>query len=174
MSVVLSVLATASAVASRVVDIHGFFKIFGLSSPVENIFAPQVYPSPEWIGVKIESIYNKQLPNYSPQTTMIQTDKPPNADNVLLRNVDQDLKAIERGSKYNSGNYEVSLKRALQKNKPLCLEVYGKRIPQKSEFKNIIKINTFPTEKNYEKLTLEERDAVCLKHKDFAQTTLNP
>ncbi len=162
-----------SAFISRMVTIHESLRIVGISSPVDNIFAPEVYPSPEWIGVKIERITNKQLPNYSSQTTIIQTDKPPNADNVLLRNIDQDLKAIGGGSKYNSGNYGVALDRALTNKNPLCLEVYGKRIPKKSEYKNIIRINTFPDKKNYEKLNSEQRDALCLKHKDFSQNTLS-
>jgi hypothetical protein len=95
---------------------------------------PTEYGPPEWIGTRIEYIYTKQLPNYKPQTTLVQTDKPANGDYAVLRNVDQDLSKIKRGRKNNSGNYEVSIRRTLQEKTPVCLEIYGQRLPEKSEF----------------------------------------
>lgn len=130
------------------------------------------YGPPEWIGTRIEYIYTKQLPNYKPQTTLVQTDKPANGDYAVLRNVDQKLSEIKRTRKNNSGNYEVSLRRTLQEKTPVCLEIYGQRLPEKSEFKNIIQINSWPSKKNYDNLTPEGRDEECKKHKDLPLTII--
>lgn len=156
------------ALVGYLVDIKDLLGHFGIKVPGP----PTEYGPPEWIGTRIEYIYTKQLPNYKPQTTLVQTDKPANGDYAVLRNVDQDLSKIKRGRKNNSGNYEVSIRRTLQDKTPVCLEIYGQRLPEKSEFKNIIQINSWPKDKNYDKLTSEERDEECKKNKDFPLTII--
>jgi hypothetical protein len=43
---------------------------------------------------------------------------------------------------------------------------------KKASFKNIIQINSWPEGKDYDNLTIEERDEECKKNKDFPLTII--
>jgi hypothetical protein len=119
---------------------------------------------PEWIGTKIEDVYNKNISQYTPETTLVVTDKSEktleNEDVSILRNVDQDMSRINLGKKRNSGQYEAFLRKAKNEKKPVCLQTYGKRNFEKSEFKNIIDYNEFPFDLVFKNLTSKQRDRV--------------
>ena len=101
---------------------------------------------PEWIGTRIEEVYSKKLPNYNPDTTLVQTDKGATQgeknDVSLLKNTAQDLSKLNGDKKNNSGQYEVRLRRYKSERKPVCIRIYGTR-----SFKNIILIRDFPPDK---------------------------
>jgi hypothetical protein len=121
--------------------------------------------SSQWIGTKIEDVYIKKLKNYEPETTLVVTDKPENSpeyeDISVLRNVDQNLSNINLGIKRNSGQFEAYLRKQKHGKKPVCLQIYGKRNFETSEFKNIIDYKEFPSNQVYNNLTPQERDTAC-------------
>ena len=93
------------------------------------------------------------------------TDRPENVpedeDISVLRNVDQDLSKINLGIKRNSGQFEAYLRKKRNEKKPVCLQIYGKRKFETSEFQNIIDYQEFPSNQVYDKLTPQQRDRVC-------------
>lgn len=158
-------------IVGHLVDMKELIRHFGISFPGEGVLKPAEYPPPEWIGTKIEHIYYKQLPGYRAETTLVDTDKP-GGDNLVLRNIDQDLSVIGRVHKNNSGDYAVHLRRLKENKSPACLEVYGIRKPGNNEFKNVIQINNWSSKKNYDSLSPEERDEECKKNKDLPLTII--
>lgn len=122
-------------------------------------------PPPVWIATRIEDVYLKKLNNYEIDTTLVVTDKSPyiqpEKEVSVIRNVDQDLSKIGRPKKQNSGQYEALIRIAKNNRKPLCLEIYGRRNYETSEFKNIIGIKEFPSNNNYDSMRSEERERLC-------------
>jgi hypothetical protein len=127
--------------------------------------------STSWIGVKVEAVYVQQLPNYVPQTTLIRTDRN-SVESIVVRNVDQDLSAIGKGLKRNSGFFTPHLDRIRTQGLAVCLELYGIRDMNKSEYMNVIKVNSWTSIKKYEDLSFDERDGECRKHKDDPNTII--
>jgi hypothetical protein len=168
---IAAVAITGLTVVGYLVDLKELVKHFGFSVPGENLIKAVQYPPPEWIGTKIEHIYNKQLPGYKFAITLIETDKV-GGDNLVLRNIDQDLTSINRAQKYNSGDYAVHLRRLKESQVPVCLEIYGRRFPKNSEFKNVIQINKWSSSKDYYTLTSVERDKECQRYKDLPLTII--
>ncbi len=144
-------------------DLVQFYQSFcrtDLSSPL----CPPEKLDSEWIGTKIEDVYNKNIKRYEPETTLVVTDKldntTENEDISILRNVDQDNSRVNLGTKKNSGQYEAFLRRAKSERKPVCLRVYGRRNFETSEFKNIIDYNEFPSDQVYKNLTPQRREQI--------------
>lgn len=140
----------------------------GIKCPGKNIGVISQLPKSQWIGVRIEEVHDKLLPEQKSATTLIQTDKLANKPTAVLKNNDEPA-----FHKYNSGNYAVTLRRAMRDKEQLCLKISGERIPRKSEFMNIIQINAFPTNKNYDALSPDLRDQVCQAEPNGVQTVLN-
>jgi hypothetical protein len=140
----------------------------GISCPGKNAGMAFQRPKTQWIGVRIQMIYPMILPGRSDNTMLVMTDRLANESSALLKNDDE-----AEFHKFNSGNYEVTLRRTVQDQQPVCLKISGERIPKKSEFMNIIQINRFPVEKNYDELSPESRNQECQKEVDGTQTVLN-
>jgi hypothetical protein len=125
--------------------------------------APSAKDSPKWIGVKIKRVYEKNFTNYCNTTTLVYTDNQ-SLDFSILRNVDQDLSSLTnrgQGDKKNSLHLTARLFGAETEKSAVCLEVYGGRNTEESEVINIIKIEGWKSNKNYDKLNFKERNSEC-------------
>lgn len=140
----------------------------GINCPGKNVGVAANPPKTQWIGVRIQELYPMLLPGRSDNTMLVMTDRLANEPTALLKNDDEE----PYFHKNNSGNYEVALKRAVQNKQPVCLMISGKRIPKQSEFMNIIQINRFPVDKNYDNLSPEVRNQECQKDVDGTHTVL--
>ncbi|MEL6458579.1 MAG: hypothetical protein AAFQ91_10070 [Cyanobacteria bacterium J06621_15] len=139
----------------------------GLFTPViyTKIFVEK-YDKPQWIATKIEYIHVKNINNK--EIEQVGTDRQ-EQEYSILSNVDQNLIAINLASKNNSADYTLSLNTYRDKKQPVCLLTYGKRVPKKSQFKNIIKIKPFllKSDEKYTDIKVSERDERCVIKHDY-------